>query len=79
MKNSIRQLGLAAVAKRRWQSYANVDGDGGARLSGMQPIPAHSVLDHFAIDNFAIDNFAIDYFVIDNFDSLATNSGEPMT
>ena len=45
MKHSISQLGLATAAKRRWQSYANVDADGGARLSGMERIPAHMAFD----------------------------------
>jgi len=58
MNYFIQQLGLSA-ADRRWQLYANVDGDGGARLSGMPSIPAH--------------------IAFDRCDSLATNSGEPMT
>lgn len=37
-----KQLGLSTVATKRWQSYANVDGDGGARLSDMNVIPAHT-------------------------------------
>jgi hypothetical protein len=41
----IRQLGLSTAAKRRWQSYANVDGYGDARLSGMNVIPAHIAFD----------------------------------
>jgi len=45
MNRSIQQLGLATAAKRRWQTYANVDGYGGARLSGMDVIPAHIVFD----------------------------------
>ena len=45
MKRSISQLGFATAAKRRWQSYANVDADGGARLSGMERIPAHTAFD----------------------------------
>ena len=59
MNYLIQQLGLLTAARRRWQSYANVDGDGGARLSGMNVIPAH--------------------IAFDRCDSLATNSGEPMT
>ena len=59
MNYFIQQLGLSTAAKRRWQSYANVSGDGGARLSGMNVIPAH--------------------IAFDRCDSLATNSGEPMT
>ncbi len=59
MNYFIQQLGLSTAAKRRWQLYANVDGDGGARLSGMNVIPAH--------------------IAFDRCDSLATNSGEPMT
>jgi len=59
MNYFIQQLRFSTAAKRRWQSYANVDGDGGARLSGMNVIPAH--------------------IAFDRFDSLATNSGEPMT
>ncbi len=55
----IQQLGLSTAAERRWQSYANANGDGGARLSGMNVIPAH--------------------IAFDRLDSLATNSGEPMT
>ena len=55
----IKQNGLSTAATRRGHSYANVDGVGGACLSGMNLIPAHSAFDHF--------------------DSLATNSGEPMT
>ena len=54
-----QKLGLATVADRRWQSYANVTADGGARLSGMEFIPVH--------------------IAFDRCDSLATNSGEPMT
>ena len=59
MNYFIQKLGLATVAERRWQSYANVNADGGARLSGMNVIPAH--------------------IAFDRCDSLATNSGEPMT
>lgn len=59
MQNHIQKFGLSTVAHRRWQSYANVAADGGARLSGMDLIPAH--------------------FAFDRCDSLATNSGEPMT
>ena len=42
MNYFIQQLGLPTAAKQRWQSYANVDGDGGARLSGMNVLPAHT-------------------------------------
>lgn len=59
MSHFIQKPGLATVADRRWQSYANVSADGGACLSGMNVIPAHIALDRC--------------------DSLATNSGEPMT
>jgi hypothetical protein len=59
MSYFIQQLGLATAAKRRWQSYAIASVDGGARLSGMNVIPAH--------------------IAFDRCDSLATNSGEPMT
>jgi hypothetical protein len=59
MNYFIQQLGLSTAAKRRWQSYANVNGYGGSRLSGMNVIPAH--------------------IAFDRCDSLATNSGEPMT
>jgi len=59
MSYFIQQLGLSNAAKRRWQSYAIVNVDGGARLSGMNVIPAH--------------------IAFDRCDSLATNSGEPMT
>ena len=45
MKFENRQLGLSTAAKQRWQSYANVDGDGGARLSDMNVIPAHTAFD----------------------------------
>lgn len=56
MNYLIQQTGLSIAAKRCWQSYANVNQDGGTRLCGMNVIPAH----------------------IDRFDSLHTNSGEPM-
>ncbi len=63
MKLSIQQFGLATVAKRRWQSYANVDGDGGLRLSGMKRIPAHTAFDR--CESLAVN--------------LMIDSGEPMT
>lgn len=47
MDQFMQQLGLSNPAKRCWQSYANVDGDGGARLSGMHSIPAHIAFDRF--------------------------------
>lgn len=59
MNHFTQKLGLATVADRCWQSYANVNADGRARLSGMNVIPAH--------------------IAFDRCDSLATNSGEPMT
>jgi len=59
MNYFIQQLRSSNAAKRRWQSYANVNVNGGARLSGMNVIPAH--------------------IAFDLCDSLATNSGEPMT
>ena len=45
MNYFIRQLGLSAAAKRRWALYASVDRDGGARLSGLRFIPAHTAFD----------------------------------
>ena len=54
MNYFIQQLRLATAAKRRWQSYANVDGDGGARLSGMNLIPAHSAFSR--CDSLSIHN-----------------------
>jgi len=59
MNKFIQHLGLSTAAKRRWHSNANVDGSGGARLSGINDIPMH--------------------IAFDRCDSLATNSGEPMT
>ena len=50
MKFMTRQIGLSAAAVQRWRSYANVDGDGGVCLRGMDSIPAHSAYDQ--IDAF---------------------------
>ncbi len=49
MNKSIQQLGLTNAANRRWQSYANVDGYGGARLAGMHDIPAHIAFNRFDV------------------------------
>ena len=46
MNYFIQQIRLATAAKRRWQSYAIVNADGSARLSGMNFIPAHIAFDH---------------------------------
>ncbi|HNP62469.1 MAG TPA: hypothetical protein PKH39_00975 [Woeseiaceae bacterium] len=40
MNYLIQQIGLSTATNRRRRSYANVDGCGGARLSGMNLIPA---------------------------------------
>jgi hypothetical protein len=45
MSYFIQQLGLATAAKWSWQSYAIASVDGGARLSGMNAIPAHIAFD----------------------------------
>ena len=45
MSYFIQQLGLATASKWRWQSYAIASVDGGARLSGMNAIPAHIAFD----------------------------------
>jgi len=40
-----QQLRSSIAAKRRWQSYANANGYGDSRLSGMNVIPAHIAFD----------------------------------
>jgi hypothetical protein len=54
MNYFMQQLKCSIAAKRRWQSYANVDGCGGLCLSGMNVIPAHIAFDRF--DSLATNN-----------------------